>query len=301
MNIDKYLYEIIDDYKNADSNEEKAEIFEDFCSSLWSSKNKRRTYIKTIRFKVREDLLESEIGQIFNVWSIVEYVGYKSMTKDTDWCSLIRQKINNLYTRYCDKNVILKKDYMDLLRTPNKLYYRWISGEEINCNDLTNVIENSIYKAFELKSVYQKQKIDLSWPEYKKVIEEKLKKIFDRCKLIDDYEIENLTNEKLNLTNKYIYDFYNEDNFYIKYICNSLEGYMLNYQKKYAGLYIPSSRQKKQYKRCKECGKLISIDNKKDFSTKYCNECRKKVRKEKRIKYNSDYYNKHIKNKAKFV
>ena len=25
----------------------------------------------------------------------IEYVGYKSVTKDTDWCSLIRQKINN--------------------------------------------------------------------------------------------------------------------------------------------------------------------------------------------------------------
>lgn len=286
MSIDKYLYEIIDNYKSVSSEEEKAEIFEDFCSSLWSSKNKRRTYIKTIRFKIREDLLESEIGQIFNAWSIVEYVGYKSMTKDTDWCSLIRQKINNLYTRYCDKNVILKKDYMDLLRTPNKLYYRWINGEEINCNDLTNVIENSIYKAFELKSVYQKQKINLSWPEYKKVIEERLRKIFDRCQLIDDYEAKNLTNEKLNLTNKYIYDFYNEDNFYIKYICNSLEGEMFKYQKEDAGLYVPSSRQKKQYKNCKECGKLIEIKSKKDHSTRYCKECKREKTLEKHIKYN---------------
>lgn len=294
MNINKYLYEIIDDYKNADSNEEKAEIFEYFCSSLWSSKNKRRTYIKTIKFKVREDLLESEIGQIFNAWSIVEYTGYKAMTKDTDWCSLIRQKINNLYTRYFDKEVILRKDYMNLLKTPYNLYYRWIKGVEMNASELITTIEDSIYKATELKLVYQKQKMNLSWVEYKKVIEEKLIKIFDNCKSIEEYEIDNLTN-------KYIYEFASEDNSYIKYICDSLEGYMLNYQKEDAGLYIPSSRQKKQYKRCKECGKLISIDNKKDFSTKYCNECRKKVRKEKRIKYNSDYYNKHIKNKAKFV
>ena len=105
MNIDKYLYEIIDDYKNADSEEEKTEIFKDFCSSIWGSKNKRRTYTKTIKFKVRSDLLESEIGQIFNTWSEVSYTGYKAMTKDTDWCSLIRQKINNLYTRYFDEEV----------------------------------------------------------------------------------------------------------------------------------------------------------------------------------------------------
>lgn len=271
MNIDKYLYEIIDDYKNADFNEEKAEIFEDFCSSLWSSKNKRRTYIKTIKFKVREDLLESEIGQIFNYWSVVEYTGYKAMTKDTDWCSLIRQKINNLYTRYFDKEVILRKDYMNLLKTPYNLYYRWIKGVEMNASELTTTIEDSIYKAAELKLVYQKQKMNLSWAEYKKVIEEKLIKIFDNCKSIEEYEIDNLTN-------KYIYEFASEDNSYIKYICDSLEGYMLNYQKEDAGLYVPSSRQKKQYKRCKECGKMIEVTNNRIM---YCKECAKKIDREK--------------------
>lgn len=269
MDINKYLYEIIDDYKNADSNEEKAEIFEYFCSSLWSSKNKRRTYIKTIKFKVREDLLESEIGQIFNAWSIVEYTGYKAMTKDTDWCSLIRQKINNLYTRYFDEEVILRKDYMNLLKTPYNLYYRWIKGVEMNASELITTIEDSIYKATELKLVYQKQKMNLSWAEYKKVIEEKLIKIFDNCKSIEEYEIDNLTN-------KYIYEFASEDNSYIKYICDSLEGYMLNYQKEDAGLYVPSSRQNKQYKHCKECGKMIEkTGNKKT----YCDECAKKITK----------------------
>jgi hypothetical protein len=262
MNIDKYLYEIIDDYKNEDFNEEKAEIFEDFCSSLWSSKNKRRTYIKTIKFKVREDLLESEIGQIFNYWSVVEYTGYKAMTKDTDWCSLIRQKINNLYTRYFDKEVILRKDYMNLLKTPYNLYYRWIKGVEMNASELTTTIEDSIYKAAELKLVYQKQKMNLSWAEYKKVIEEKLIKIFDNCKSIEEYEIDNLTN-------KYIYEFASEDNSYIKYICDSLEGEMLKWQKKYYGV-----REHKQYKRCKECGKMIEKTNNRVM---YCKECYKKI------------------------
>lgn len=274
MNINKYLYEIIDDYKNADSNEEKAEIFEYFCSSLWSSKNKRRTYIKTIKFKVREDLLESEIGQIFNAWSIVEYTGYKAMTKDTDWCSLIRQKINNLYTRYFDKEVILRKDYMNLLKTPYNLYYRWIKGVEMNISELITTIEDSIYKATELKLVYQKQKMNLSWVEYKKVIEKKLIKIFDNCKSIEEYEIDNLTN-------KYIYEFASEDNSYIKYICDSLEGEMLKWQKKYYGV-----REHKQYKRCKECGKMIEIKSKKDHSTRYCKECKREKTLEKHIKYN---------------
>ena len=268
MSIDKYLYEIIDDYRNTDSEEEKAKIFKDFCSSIWGSKNKRRTYTKTIKFKVRNDLLESEIGQIFNAWSEVEYIGYKSMSKDTDWCSLIRQKINNLYTRYFDEEVILKKDYMDLLKTPYNLYYRWIKGVEMNSDELLKTIEDSIYKANELKVVYQKQKIELSWEEYKKIIEGFLMKIFNNCKPIEDYEIDNLTD-------KFIYELANEDNSYIKCFCNSLEGYLLNYQKEEYGLTVPNTvKQYRRYDRCKECGRLIEIKNKKDYSTKYCKDCK---------------------------
>ena len=249
---------------------------------MWSCKNKRRVYTKTIRFKVRDDLLESEIGQIFNTWSEVDYVGYKAMTDDTDWCSLIRQKINNLYTRYYDKEVILRKDYMDLLKTPYNLYYRWIKGVEMNADKLTDIIESSIYKAAELKSIYQKQKMDLSWNDYKNIIEEFLLKIFNNCKPIEDYERENLTN-------KYIYEFANEDNSYISCFCKSLEGEMLKWQKKYYKV-----RDHKQYKRCKECGDLIERTGNKKM---YCDGCVKKIRAQKRVKYNSDYYKKRIKNK----
>ena len=191
MNIDKYLYEIVDSYKNANSLEEQNEIFESFCSSIWSNRNKKRTTIKTIRYKVRNDLLETEIGQIFNTWSEIEYISYKSMTKDIDWCSLIRQKINNLYTKYFDGEVILNKDYMNLLKTPYNLYYRWTKGVDINAEELTNIIDNSIYKANKLKDVYAKQKMQMSWNEYKKIIEKFLYNAFNNCKLIDEYEKEN--------------------------------------------------------------------------------------------------------------
>lgn len=271
MNIDNYLYEIIDDYKNADSIEEKNEVFDLFCSSIWSSKNKRRVYNRQIKFKVRADLLETDIGKIFNAWSEVDYIGYKAMTKDSDWCSLIRQKINNLYTRYFDEEVILKRDYMNLLKTPYNLYYRWIKGIEMNADELTDNIESSIYKAAELKSVYQKQKMELPWSEYKKVIEGFLRKAFDNCKLIEDYENECLTD-------KYIYNFATEDNFYISYICKSLECEMLKWQKKYYHI-----RDHKKYKRCKECGALIEKTNNRVL---YCKQCKHKKQLEWSNKYN---------------
>lgn len=273
-NIDKYLYEIIDDYKHSDSDEEKNDIFKSFCSSIWSSENKRRVYTKTIRFSVRKDLLQTDIGQVFDVWSEVEYTGYKAMTKETDWCSLIRQKVNNLYTRYFDKEVILKKDYMSLLNTPKRLYYQWIDGTEMDADELTTIIDDAIDSAQKLKVTYQKQKMELSWSEYKKVIEGFFQRCFDNCKLIEDYEKDS----------KYcgIYDFMNEDNFYIKYFCKYIGNEIKHWEKQYYGL---KRGRNIKYKRCQRCGCLIEIKNKNDYSTRYCIICKKEIRKERNHKY----------------
>lgn len=270
MNTDKYLYEIIEDYKESASLETKNELFNEFCSALWKSKNKRRTYTKTIKFKVRDDLLDIDIGKIFDAWSIIEYNGYKSISSDNGWHDLIRQKINNLYTRYFDKNIILNKQYMDLLKTPKNLYYRWTKGYDIDINNLEDIIDNAISSAQNIKLIYQKQKMEMSWSEYKKLIESFLIKIFDSCITIEEYEVKHGVPNYLMLN-----EFSTEDNFYIKYICKSLESYMRNYQKEYYGL---KRGRNKQYVRCKECGALIEKTNNR---TMYCKECAVKINKEK--------------------
>ena len=104
--------------------------------------------------------------------------------------------------------------------------------------------------------------------EYKEVIKDFLRKIFNNCELIEDYEAKNLSNN-------IIYDFYNEDKSYVKYICDSLEFYMLNYQKEYYGL---KRGRNKRYKHCKECGTLIEVTNNRIM---YCKECAIKINREK--------------------
>ena len=267
-----FLYEIIEDYKDAETLEEKNGIFNSFCSSIWSSNNKRRIYSKSIRFSVRKDLLHTDIGQVFNTWSDIEYKYYKSMTKDENWCSIIRQKINNIYTRYFDKEIILGKEYIDLLKTPKRLYYEWISGVDMEASTVTEIIDNAIDESLKVKSRLQMKKMNLSWNEYKNVIKRFLKKAFDNCKLIEEYEDNTKIISRL--------DFLTEDHFYIGYICKTLENYFKNYQKEYYGV---RRGHKNIYSYCKQCGRMIEKTGNKRL---YCYECKKIRELDRYKKYN---------------
>ena len=267
-----FLYEIIEDYKEAENNKAKNEIFSSFCSSIWASDNKRRTYIKTIHFKVRKDLLDTELGRVFDTWSGIEYRYYKSMTKDENWCAIIRQKINNIYTRYFDKEVILNKEYMDLLKKPKLMYFDWLSGTEMDANTVTDIIDDAIDESEKLKQRFQMEKMTLSWNEYKKVVEGFLRRCFDNCKLIEEYE------DKTQIINNY--NFITEDNFYVKYINRSLNAYFQNYQKDY---YSVKRGHNNKYSRCKRCGGIIEKTGNKRL---YCDDCRKQNDLERYKKYN---------------
>lgn len=108
--------------------------------------------------------------------------------------------------------------------------------------------------------------MSLSWSEYKKVIEEFLRRCFDNCKLIGEYE------DKTKIVT--ILNFLTEDNFYVGYICKSLEGEILKWQKKYYGV-----RDHKKYSRCERCGSIIEKTGNRRM---YCEQCAK----EKSVKEN---------------
>lgn len=278
-----FLYEIIEDYKTAKTQNEKDEIFKSFCDSIWISNNKRRTYFKSIRFNVRKDLLYTEVGQVFYMWSEVDYKSYKSMTKDENWCSIIRQKINNIYTRYFDKEVILDKIYMDLIKIPKQLYYKWISGVDMSADKVTEIIDDAIYESIQIKKVLQLEKMDLSWNDYKIVIEGYLRRCFNNCRQIDEYEDKTKVVTQL--------DFLTEDNFYVKYFCKSLNGYIKDYQKQYYGLKYSS---RNGYIRCKQCRKMIERTGNKKL---YCDECAKIRKKISNKKADKKYKNKKRENR----
>lgn len=256
---DLFLYEIIEDYKNAETAEEKDKIFDAFCACVWSSPNKRRVYTKFVSFHVRKDLLSTELGQIFHTWSDIPYRHYKAMTKDENWRSILRQKINNLYTGYFDKEVVFGREYMDLLKTPKRLYYEWVSGIDMDAGTVTGIIDDAMDNAGKVKARLAAEKMSVTWQDYKKITESILKKCFDNCKLTGEYEDASKLSGSL--------DFITEDHFYVGYLCRCLSAEMLQFQKKYYGV-----RQHKTYTRCKQCGALIEKNANKRL---YCETCAK--------------------------
>lgn len=285
---EKYLYEIIEDYKKSSSITIKKLLFQKFCDAIWNCGNEREIKKSKIHYTVCSAMKDTKIGKLFSQYQDVYYNSYRSMCyKDKTWSRLLRQKINNLYTKYCDENVILQRDYIRLLHVPKNLYYKYLINECFNQNvenkiydeedeeieDIRQQIEKALLETEKLFEKYKKHKIcSLSWKEYQCLIEDFLQKAFDNCVLIDEYEKEH--NYKSD-----IYDFHNEDNFYIKYFCKTLEGEMSKWQKKH---YNVRRGKNIKYKRCKECGALIENTGNRKMYCLSCAQKREKERKKKR-------------------
>ena len=273
---EKYLYEILEDYKEAENDEQKDEIFHSFCSQIWSSPNKRRVMPKAIKYKVKDSLMDTELGRVFDIWSEVEYVGYSAMTKHLEYASLIRQKVNNIYTNMFDKRICLSKEYMDLLRTPKSLYMRWIRGEDMDVDSVVERIDEAMASADAVKDKYTKYKMDMTWDNYKKQCEKYFLKLFQNYICIDEYEDETQLSDG--------YDIVTEDAFCVSYFCKGLDGYFKNFQIERSGITRNGKKNAAEYlKRCKDCGKLIKFTGNKKM---YCEECRSRHDKERHIKYN---------------
>ena len=263
---DKFLYEILDDYKDAVDDKEKDEIVSAFMKLIWACKNKRSVFQKDLRFSVSKSLLDTDIGQIFNTYSAISYTSYRSMSKNTDFVSLIRQKVNNIYTNLCDGNVCFKKEYMDLIKLPKQMYYRWKSGEEYDVCSLIDQLEDILVEANKVKEKYAKQKMNIEWYKYKTLIVPYFKRMFENYIPLEKFE------DKTHLTIDI--NTWNEDNFAVAYLCKGLDGYMRDYQKEYYGV---KKRRNSNLVYC-DCGNLY---DKKTNNQKKCLVCQDKINKEK--------------------
>ncbi len=280
MNV--YMYEILEDYQLAGTDAEREEIFSSFCQMIWENPNQRTITDKPLTFHIQPDLLATETGQIFSAYTSISRTVCLSHTNDKDFASLIRQKINNIYTRYFDGNICRNKDYLDLLRVPKKLYFQWLSASRkkdgswnMSPQELSRTLENAMAQAQLLKEARKRETMNVSWNEFQQTAEHYFRRLFEHYKPLDEFQ---------DSQNLMIYaSGWMEDNFCVSYFCRGLDGYFRNYQKKYYGLYNINSRRGITYGRC-ACGRLF-LQNK-QRNRRLCDNCRKESRRQSYSRYN---------------
>lgn len=258
------MYEFLEDYQLEEDVEERKNILNQFMSRIWTSNNPRHKFDSYIKFKVYKD---DYLSSIFKKYEKVEYKKYKSSVKTRDNWILLRQKINNIYTNMCDKEICINKEYIDSLSEPKRLYYRYIKNENLDINeDLESYLSNSISNSKIIFEKYSKRKINLKWEDYVILINNWMENIFNNYIPVEEYELKHNTNLDISV------DYWTEDNYIVRYIGKSLNGYMRNYQKSYYEL-----RRNREYKLC-SCGGMIEKiqhgKSRKGFHYK-CNKCRK--------------------------
>lgn len=282
----KYLYEILDDYKQLDN---KDEIFSAFTDKIWiyvMDKIKVEPHAKFIKYKTIPKHFKTDTDRIFEKYKKIYYYTRSGYNKySTNWYDIISFKIAHLYFRYFNLHGVIDdsniKGYVDLLREPKRLYFRYISGNlEMSASQLKQHIKCSLRKAQNLKKQYSKQLMKEENNEYRQCIDKTIRKAFDNYIPLDKFE--DKTKFVLDI------DFVIEDNFTEKYICKWLECEMKQFQKQYYG--IKRLKKDEKLKRCQDCGRLFVI-KKKNNRTIRCNACRDIHKKELRKAQNQRYYN----------
>lgn len=280
--MNAYMYEILEDYQSAQSKAKQEEIFTSFCQAVWENPNKRVIQEIPVTFRVKPALRNTEIGRIFSAYTCIPRISCPSVAKSADFASLIRQKANNLYSRYFDSQICDRKEYLDFLRIPKQLYFQWEASVRnpsvpwtLSPQELTDTLSNAMKQAQSVKETCAREKMELSWTEFQQVTEGFFRRLFEHYRPLDEYQ----DGKKLTV----YAGAWNEDNFCVRYFCNGLAGYFKNYQKKYYGLYNVSSSRGLSYGRC-ACGSLF-LQNK-QRNRKLCDDCRKTSRLHSYSRYN---------------
>lgn len=262
---DKFLYEVLEDYQDTQSENEKHDIFQAFMKTIWSSSNTRRVYKKDFTFSIPAKLLRTDIGQIFYTHSSITFLSYKSKSSDKDYISLVRQKINNMYTLLCDERVCIAHEYMDAIKYSKQLYHRFLKDpSSFDRSSLTKLLDDNIENLPIIKKKYTNRKLHLTWSEYQVLIETYLQRCFFNYKPIS----ENDSGQDFLLD----IDFITEDNYCIRYLCKSLAGYMRNFQKEYYSIH----RNRTMNLTYCNCGSLF---DKRSNRQTHCPACQKEITK----------------------
>lgn len=233
------------------------DIINEFRERIWNTLpyqklNRKYTY------KITNSIDDLELLNKLNEFKTIEYKVLKSRYKKDELVSeeYIKARINSNYAKYFDKEVYLGKQYYYQLANYKNIYFRYINRQ---CEDVISEINLNTLEANRLLEESVNKKIDLTWKEYKELVNGIIPKVFDNYIPMD----KKIEEGKWKPNHNYEWD---EDNYIIRYFNKSLDGYIKN--------YIKSSKKPK----LKKCG-ICCVEINPKSKNKYCKACAKEINK----------------------
>jgi hypothetical protein len=255
-------------------------IIDEFRDRLWSSLPYQKIN-KYYSFRICEDKIQDDnVLKEFEKYKYIEYKILKSRYNldNVTVEDLVRARVNSNYGKYFDKEVYLGKQYYYQLVNYKNIYFKYINEE---CDNPIEELNNNAILVDKYKQGSIEKKIDLSWKDYKKFINGCIPKIFDNYIPMDNLVEEGRwrPNEKLE---------WDEDNYIVKYINKSLDGYIKKYVDEIKGIRVKIGKEGN----CICCGKSFIKRTIKNTSQLYCDICSKEKEKEKHRIRQKKYKNK---------
>lgn len=250
------------DFKEAESEQQKRAIISAFCSVLSEIDPKIEYRRKTVSFHLDLSLPEMLLD-VFKEYTSISYNYFNSKAKNRDPYCVLKQQLNKIYIKTCDKNVCLSDGYIANLSAPKRYYflYRQLAAAGLSDFDilkLKELLAEKIRDAEKARVLDEAWKLDWSYDDFMSFVEDRLYKIFTNYSPPPEIGADG--------AELIICDFVDEDRYIVSYIWRSLYGYISLYRKKLYGL-----RERRTYKLCPTCGKGIVEDT---DGVMFCYRCR---------------------------
>lgn len=264
-NLDRRtLANVIYDFKEAESEDYKKEIISVFCSVLEDVQPCIQYKKKSVSFNV-DPTLPKELVNVFEPHTDITYISYNSNFHSHDPYAVLKQQLNKIFVKVCDKKVCLTDDYITNLTAPKRYYYlyRQLAADGLPIEEiekLETILSNKLEAAEQARRLDEAWKLDWTYGEFMEFVKESLYKVFTNYSPPPEIGADG--------AELIICDFVDEDRYIVSYVWRSLFGYVSLYRKKLFGV-----KDRGKYKLCPTCGNGIIDD--KDGNI-FCYKCRPK-------------------------
>lgn len=255
--------------------------------------------MKTMQYDLPPDATP-ELAEILKHHCRLRFVDGLWRCNSIDSYTLLKQSINNTFSKYCDRRVLcVTKDASRQFQFPCKIF-KDIAARRLRYSptELEEVFQTHLQELNAVLCRVEAQKVDMTWPSYQQFVRENIEYAFSHYK---DPEVLNAEHPSTTAPPS-LYSYLTTSNYAVKYIGKTIRKNMLhlqqtaigrgNWRAEYVlcpkcghGYVQPGKRScplcRKTVLRksiCKECGLLFDLPQR-GGQNKYCSECYPKMRK----------------------